>query len=92
MDPLYILQVSTHDDFKNQVHVWMYPGLMQLAILTAHTARVLYMAVSPDGEAVVTSGRDETLRLWNIFSKPHSQKASTHFIHWEKVFFNQSLF
>jgi WD40 repeat protein len=88
-----MLQVNnTHGDLQKQVIIWKYPDLMQLASLAAHTARVLYMAVSPDGEAAVTSGGDETLRLWDVFSIPHSQKVSAQFIHWEKVFFNQSQF
>jgi WD40 repeat protein len=43
------------------------------------------MALSPDGEASVTSTVNETLRFWNMISKAHSQKASTHFIHWENI-------
>jgi WD40 repeat protein len=87
-----MLQVSTHGDFQNQIRVWKYPGVTQLASLTAHSARVLYMAVSPDGEAVVTGAADETLCFWNVFRKPRSRKVSAQFIHWEKVFFNQSHF
>jgi cell division cycle 20-like protein 1 (cofactor of APC complex) len=87
-----MLQVSTRGDFQNQIRVWKYPGLTQLVSLTAHSARVLYMAVSPDGEAVVTGGGDETLRFWAMFSKPHSQKVSAEFIHWGKIFFRGSHF
>ncbi|PNF13622.1 Fizzy-related protein, partial [Cryptotermes secundus] len=83
-------QVSTHGDFQNQLHLWKYPGMMQLASLTAHLDRVLYMALSPDGEAVATTAADETLHFWNVFRKPHSQKASAQFIHWEKVFFKMT--
>jgi cell division cycle 20-like protein 1 (cofactor of APC complex) len=83
-----MLQVSTHGDLKSHIQVWNYPGLKQLASLTGHSARVLYMAVSPDGEAIVTGGGDEVLRFWNVFRKPHLQKVSAQFIHWEKVYFN----
>ena len=31
--------------------------------------RVLYLAMSPDGETIVTGAGDETLRFWNVFSK-----------------------
>jgi WD40 repeat protein len=86
VDPLYMLQVSTHGNLQNQICVWKYPGLTWLASLTAHLARVFYMAVSPDGEAVVTGAADQTLRFWNVFSTPHSQKVSVQFMHWEKVF------
>lgn len=31
-----------------------------------HTSRVLYLAMSPDGEKIVTGAGDETLRFWNL--------------------------
>ncbi|PNF16794.1 hypothetical protein B7P43_G18397, partial [Cryptotermes secundus] len=73
--------VSTHGHFQDQIRLWKYPGLTQLASLTANFARVLYMAESPDGQAVVTGFADETLRFWNVFRKRHSQKVNAQFIH-----------
>jgi cell division cycle 20-like protein 1, cofactor of APC complex len=43
--------------------------------LTGHSYRVLYLAMSPDGESIVTGAGDETLRFWNVFSKTRSQKV-----------------
>lgn len=40
-----------------------------VASLTGHTHRVLYLAMSPDGETIVTGAGDETLRFWNAFPK-----------------------
>lgn len=68
--------VSTHGYSQNQILVWKYPSLVQIAKLTGHTYRVLYLAVSPDGEAIVTGAGDETLRFWNVFSKTRSTKES----------------
>ncbi|MEQ2202381.1 Fizzy- protein, partial [Xenoophorus captivus] len=34
------------------------------------------LAMSPDGEAIVTGAGDETLRFWNVFSKMRSTKES----------------
>ena len=48
----------------------------QVAKLTGHHYRVLYLAMSPDGESIVTGAGDETLRFWNVFSKARSQKVS----------------
>lgn len=38
--------------------------------LDGHTARVLHMAVSPDGTSVVSAAADETLRFWDVFAPP----------------------
>jgi len=68
--------VSTHGYSQNQILVWKYPSLVQVAKLTGHHYRVLYLAMSPDGEAIVTGAGDETLRFWNVFSKARSQKEA----------------
>jgi len=68
--------VSTHGYSQNQILVWKYPSLVQVAKLTGHSYRVLYLAMSPDGEAIVTGAGDETLRFWNVFSKARSQKEA----------------
>jgi cell division cycle 20-like protein 1, cofactor of APC complex len=38
-----------------------------LATLTGHNTRVLYSAMSPDGQTVCTGAGDETLRFWHLF-------------------------
>jgi cell division cycle 20-like protein 1 (cofactor of APC complex) len=48
----------------------MPPGMQRLskmATLVGHSMRVLYLAVSPDGQTIVTGAGDETLRFWNLF-------------------------
>ncbi|KAL1915936.1 uncharacterized protein VTP21DRAFT_6324 [Calcarisporiella thermophila] len=61
--------VSTHGFSQNQVVIWRYPSMEQLAVLTGHTYRVLYLAMSPDGQTIVTGAGDETLRFWNVFNR-----------------------
>lgn len=61
--------VSTHGYSRNQIVVWKYPTMQQIAQLTGHTYRVLYLSLSPDGETIVTGAGDETLRFWNVFEK-----------------------
>ncbi len=39
----------------------------QVTELTGHTARVLHLALSPDGTTVLSAGADETLRMWRCF-------------------------
>ncbi|XP_047983647.1 protein FIZZY-RELATED 2-like [Salvia hispanica] len=55
--------VSTHGYSKNQIILWRYPSMSELATLTGHTSRVLYLAISPDGQTIVTGSGDETLAL-----------------------------
>ena len=59
--------VSTHGYSLNQIIVWKYPSMTKVATLTGHTYRVLYLAMSPDCQTIVTGAGDETLRFWNAF-------------------------
>jgi hypothetical protein len=36
IDPLYMLQVSTHGDLDSHIIVWKYPNLTQLATLSGN--------------------------------------------------------
>jgi cell division cycle 20-like protein 1 (cofactor of APC complex) len=59
--------VSTHGYSQNEVVIWSHPTMTPIATLTGHSTRVLYLAVSPDGQTIVTAAGDETLRFWNVF-------------------------
>lgn len=54
--------VSTHGYSQNQVVVWKYPSMTKTATLTGHTLRVLYLAVSPDGQTIVTGAGGAALK------------------------------
>ena len=59
--------VSCHGYSTNSVTLWRYPDMNKIATLSGHTTRVLYMAISPDGQSIVTGAGDETLRFWYVF-------------------------
>ncbi|XP_065221940.1 cell division cycle protein 20 homolog [Planococcus citri] len=59
--------VSGHGFANYQLIIWKYPSLTKVAELTGHTARVLHLALSPDGTTVLSAGADETLRMWRCF-------------------------
>ena len=65
--------VSTHGYSQNQIVVWRYSSMQKVATLTGHTLRVLYLAMSPDGQTIVTGAGDETLRFWNVFPGPKTK-------------------
>eukprot|EP00878_Enallax_costatus_P014516 GHUV01015184.1.p1 GENE.GHUV01015184.1~~GHUV01015184.1.p1 ORF type:complete len:337 (+),score=72.33 GHUV01015184.1:1794-2804(+) len=69
--------VSAHGYSQNQIVVWKYPSMTKLATLTGHTFRVLYLAVAPDGQTIVTGAGDETLRFWNVFPGQKSAGPTT---------------
>ncbi|XP_036596335.1 fizzy-related protein homolog [Trichosurus vulpecula] len=69
--------VSTHGYSENQIVVWRYPSLTQVAKLTGHSYRVLYLAVSPDGQVIVTGAGDQILRFWKVFPKSQSRASGS---------------
>ncbi|EGC30928.1 hypothetical protein DICPUDRAFT_157280 [Dictyostelium purpureum] len=69
--------VSTHGYSQNQISVWSYPSMTPVTTLTGHTMRVLYLAVSPDGQTVCTGAGDHSLRFWNIFPSNKESSFST---------------
>lgn len=73
----YSLRGKTHN---NQIILWKYPTMTRLATLKGHTYRVLYLALSPDGQTIVTGAGDETLRFWNIFPSTKSKGGSLFFL------------
>jgi len=68
--------VSTHGYSLNQIIMWKYPSMTKVTTLTGHTYRVLYLAISPDGQTIVTGAGDETLRFWNVFPSTKSRSGS----------------
>ena len=67
--------VSTHGYSDNAIVVWKYPSMKKVTTLTGHSYRVLYLAMSPDGENIVTGAGDETLRFWKVFPQGKTVKA-----------------
>ncbi|GJU81952.1 FIZZY-related 2-like protein [Tanacetum coccineum] len=47
--------------------------LTKLATLTGHADRVTHLAISPNGQKIVTGTGGETLRFWNVFPPRKSQ-------------------
>ncbi|XP_071698544.1 B-type cell cycle switch protein ccs52A-like, partial [Rutidosis leptorrhynchoides] len=68
--------VSKHGFSKNQIIVWRYPTMSKLATITGRRCRVLYLAISPDGQSIVTGAEDERLRFWNVFPSSKSQNTN----------------
>lgn len=73
--------LSSHGYSHNQLCLWRFPTMAKVAELSGHSARVLHMAVSPDGTTVVSAAADETLRFWRAFgdapdkARPRPQTA-----------------
>ena len=71
--------LSSHGFSQNQLCLWKYPSMVKVKELTGHTARVLHLCASPDGQTVCSAAADETLRFWKVFGeKSKSTKSSGH--------------
>ena len=53
--------LSSHGFARNQLCLWKYPTMARAKDLDCQMARVLYMAVGPDGLSVINAAADETL-------------------------------
>ncbi|XP_031565454.1 cell division cycle protein 20 homolog [Actinia tenebrosa] len=70
--------ISSHGYAQNQLIIWKYPSMTKVTELTGHSCRVLHMAMSPDGQTVVSAAADETLRLWKCFAtNPQKKKTKS---------------
>ncbi|KAJ3108093.1 ubiquitin-protein transferase activating protein [Phlyctochytrium planicorne] len=67
--------LTTHGFPDNQLTLWSYPSLDRVVDIPGHESRVLYSALSPDGQTVVTGASDENLKFWKVFEKKRGDKA-----------------
>jgi len=65
--PHYKELISGHGFAQNQLVIWKYPTMANVAELKGHTAWVLSLTMSPDGATVASAAADETLQLWHCF-------------------------
>ena len=51
--------------------------MTRIVDLRGHSARILAMAMSPDGTTVVSAAADETLHFWKCFEVDKARKTAT---------------
>ncbi|KAI5172783.1 cell division cycle 20, cofactor of APC complex [Nematocida sp. LUAm3] len=67
--------ITTHGYTSNSVCIWKFCTMRKIGTMDAHTDRVLYSALSPDGETLATCAADENLNFWRLFEHPHAPHA-----------------
>jgi cell division cycle protein 20 (cofactor of APC complex) len=69
--PLAKEVMTTHGFPTNSIMVHSYPSLVKVGeIKDAHDSRVLYSALSPVGDTVVTGAGDENVKFWKLWEVP----------------------
>ncbi|RLN62688.1 hypothetical protein BBP00_00004602 [Phytophthora kernoviae] len=71
-----LVSAHGHHSAANTVTLWEYPSMTRVCDLTGHTARVLHLAISPNGMSMASAGADETLRFWDVFPSSRSSWMS----------------
>ncbi|KAJ3148669.1 Fizzy- protein [Geranomyces variabilis] len=66
--------ISSHHTIGDQLVIWAWPGLKEIARLPGHAQRPLFLAMSPSGETVVTGSGDENLKFWKCFALQPGQR------------------
>ncbi|RPB14139.1 cell division cycle protein Cdc20 [Morchella conica CCBAS932] len=69
--------VSCHGAPDNQLTIWNYPDLTRKCEIPAHESRILFSALSPDGQTLATCADDENLKFWKIFENKPGKKQAT---------------
>ncbi|THG96251.1 hypothetical protein EW026_g5555 [Hermanssonia centrifuga] len=68
--------LTTHGYPTNAVMIHAYPSLERVAeIRDAHDSRVLWSAIGPGGDVVVTGAGDENLKFWRVWDVPKERKS-----------------
>jgi cell division cycle protein 20 (cofactor of APC complex) len=68
---------SSHGFAENQITLWRYPGMAKVGDLPGHSTRVLHMAVSPDGQTMVSAAADENLKFWKAWPTSGQKKKKS---------------
>lgn len=68
--------ITTHGYSENNISVWKYCSMRRIGTMRGHTDRVLYSALSPDGQTLATCGADENLNFWNLFEGKSKEKSA----------------
>lgn len=62
--------ISTHGYSNNSVCLWKFCTMRKVGEMNEHTDRVLYSALSPEGDVLATCAADENLNFWTLFEAP----------------------
>ena len=77
--------VSTHGYSGNKIMVWDGELKERISVMEGHFMRVLHLAISPNGEDIITAAGDETLKFWKVFHNEKKEKIKpTCFSHYLK--------
>ncbi|OUM68237.1 hypothetical protein PIROE2DRAFT_39335, partial [Piromyces sp. E2] len=75
----YTELLTTHGFSTNDINVWKFPTMDRISNIKAHDSRILYSALSPDGQTVATVASDENLKFWSIFKQQSKRAYNTAF-------------
>lgn len=66
--------LSTHGYLDNDIRVWKFCNMRQVGAMNGHEDRVLYSALSPEGDMLATCAADENLNFWMLFDQKRREE------------------
>ncbi|TDH66585.1 hypothetical protein CCR75_000843 [Bremia lactucae] len=73
-----LLSAHEYGSCRSEFTIWSDLKMKRVHEFTSHFARVLHVAMSPDGATVATAGADESLRFWSLFPSTSGQSNGYH--------------
>ena len=64
---LHYKELLSAQSAQDQMTIYKFPSLSPFFTFQGHSTRTMDMALSPDGQTIVTLGDDETLKFWKCF-------------------------
>lgn len=66
--------------YAGSIELWQVRGMRKVLEFQAHRGVILALAISPEGSAIASAGRDGRLKTWRISSEPGTLSSGSQYV------------